>query len=136
MTLSDRTIAIALAAAGAVAYVVAGLGLLTDYDYYGRLAHELLQSRWWLSEAPPWLNELVGCGPERWCVVYPPLPALLAVPFALALPAALSQVLVSRLAGGYPGDPLLAPVFGAPDGFAITGASYRRGNPVFSSVGR
>lgn len=124
MTWSDRTIAIALAAAGAVAYVVAGLGLLTDYDYYGRLAQELLQGRWWLSEAPPWLNELVPCGIDRWCVVYPPLPAVLAVPFAAVLPAALSQVLVSRIAGGVSTGILYLALraFGAPRLVAIIGA--------------
>src|SRR5688500_20049379 len=100
MTWSDRTIAIALAAAGAVAYLVAGLDLLTVYDYYGRLAWAIAQAQWWLTAAPPWLNELVTCGSDRWCVVYPPLPAILAVPFSLFLPTDLSQVLVSRIAGG------------------------------------
>jgi hypothetical protein len=124
MTWSDRTIAIALAAAGAVAYLVAGLDLLTVYDYYGRLAWALAQGQWWLSEAPPWLNELVACGTERWCVVYPPLPAILAMPFTLFLPTDLSQVLVSRLAGGLSTGILFLALraFGAPRLVAITGA--------------
>ena len=100
MTWSDRTVAIALAAAGVLLYVVAGLGLLTDYDYYGRLAWAMVQGRWWVDEAPPWLNELVPCGDARWCVVYPPLPAVLSAPLTLSLPTDLSQVLVSRIAGG------------------------------------
>ncbi len=124
MTWSDRTIAIALAAAGAVAYLVAGIGLLTDYDYYGRLAWAIAQGQWWLAEAPPWLNELVPCGTERWCVVYPPLPAILAVPFTLFFPTDLSQVLVSRLAGGLSTGILFLALraFGAPRLVAITGA--------------
>ena len=124
MTWSDRTIAIALAAAGAGAYLVAGLGLLTDYDYYGRLAQALLQGQWWLSEAPPWLNELVPCGTGRWCVVYPPLPATIAMPFAAVLPPALSQVLVTRIAGGVSAGILYLAfrAFGAPRLVAITGA--------------
>jgi hypothetical protein len=124
MTWSDRTIAIALAAAGAVAYLVAGLDLLTVYDYYGRLAWAIAQGQWWLTEAPPWLNELVTCGSERWCVVYPPLPAILAVPFTLLLPTDLSQVLVSRLAGGVSAGILFLALraFGAPRLVAITGA--------------
>jgi hypothetical protein len=124
MTWSDRRIATGLAAAGAVAYVAAGTGLLTDWDYYGRLAQALLQGRWWLTEAPYWLNELVVCGPERWCVVYPPLPALLTLPLAILLPADLSQVLVSRVAGGVStGIMYLAlRAFGAPRLVAITGA--------------
>lgn len=124
MTWSDRRIATGLAAAGAAAYLVAGIGLLTDYDYYGRLAASLLRGTWWLSEAPPWLNELVRCGPERWCVVYPPLPAILAMPFAAVLPTALSQVLVSRIAGGVSAGILYLAfrAFGAPRLVAITGA--------------
>lgn len=124
MTWSDRRIATLLAAAGAAAYLVAGLGLLTDYDYYGRLAQALTAGHWWLSDAPPWLNELVPCGVERWCVVYPPLPAILAMPFAVVLPTALSQVLVSRIAGGVSAGILYLALraFGAPRLVAITGA--------------
>jgi len=124
MTWSDRTIAIALAATGAAAYLVAGLGLLTDYDYYGRLAQALTVGQWSLTEAPPWLNELVPCGTERWCVVYPPLPAILAVPFAAVLPTALAQVLVSRIAGGVSTGILYLALsaFGAPRLVAISGA--------------
>ena len=124
MTWSDRRIAASLAAAGAAVYLAAGVALLTDYDYYGRLAQALLEGRWWLTEAPPWLNELVACGRDRWCVVYPPLPAILAMPLAIVLPAALSQVLVSRIAGGVSmGIMYLAlRAFGAPRLVAITGA--------------
>ena len=125
MTWSDRRIAIALAASGAVAYLVAGLGLVTDYDYYGRLAQSLLQGQWWVSEAPPWLNELVPCGVERWCVVYPPLPAVLAMPLATVLPTAFAQVLVSRIAGGVSAGILYLALraFGAPRFVAITGTA-------------
>jgi hypothetical protein len=124
MTWSDRRIATLFAAAGALVYLVAGIGLLTDYDYYGRLAQSLLQGRWWLSEAPPWLNELIPCGAERWCVVYPPLPAVLAMPFAAVLPSALAQVLVSRIAGGVSAGILYLALraFGAPRLVAIAGA--------------
>jgi hypothetical protein len=138
MILSDRTIAIALAAAGAALYVVAGLGLLTDYDYYGRLAQALLEGHWWVTEAPPWLNELVPCGVERWCAVYPPLPAILAMPFATVLSPALAQVLVSRIAGGASMGILYLALraFGAPRLVAITGSllSALGTTLLFSSV--
>jgi hypothetical protein len=124
MTWSDRRIAAGLAAAGAAAYLAAGFSLLTDYDYYGRLAQAFLQGHWWVTEAPPWLNELVPCGLERWCVVYPPLPAFLAMPLATVLSTALSQVLVSRIAGGASAGILYLAIraFGAPRAVAITGA--------------
>jgi hypothetical protein len=124
MTWSDRRIATALAAAGAAVYLVAGLGLLTVYDYYGRLAQALLHGQWWLSEAPSWLNELVSCGPERWCVVYPPLPAILAMPLATVLSTALAQGLVSRIFGGVSAGILYLALraLGAPRAVAIVGA--------------
>jgi len=124
MTWSDRNVAVGLAAAGAAVFIVAGLGLLTDYDYYGRLAWAIAQGHWWSDEAPPWLNELVPCGEGRWCVVYPPLPALLAVPLTLLLSTDLSQVLVSRVAGGLSAGILYLALraFGAPKLVSLTGA--------------
>ena len=98
--MSDRSIALSVAFVAAVAYLATGFGLVTDYDYYGRLADAFLHGRWWLLEAPSWLNELLPCGDGRFCVVYPPLPAVIAMPLALFLPTTVSQVLVSRVAGG------------------------------------
>ena len=121
--MSERTIAISLGAIACIAYLAAGLGLLTDYDYYGRLAQAMLDGRWYLLEAPPWLNELLECGDGRWCVAYPPLPALLTVPFAGFLSSALAQVIVSRLAGGVSAGILYLALraFGAPRAVAVCG---------------
>jgi hypothetical protein len=123
--ISDRAIAISLSAIAVVAYLAAGFGLLTDYDYYGRLAQALDGGRWWLEEAPPWLNELLPCGDGRYCVAYPPLPALLTAPFVLLLPSALAQVLVSRVAGGASAGVLFLGLraFGAPRLVSIGGAA-------------
>src|SRR5206468_3698475 len=122
---SDRAIALSLAAIGVLTYLAAGFGLLTDYDYYGRLAQALDGGRWWLDGAPPWLNELLPCGDGRYCVAYPPLPALLTAPLAFFLPTALAQVLVSRIAGGASAGVLFLGLraFGAPRLVAIGGAA-------------
>src|SRR5437763_5507487 len=100
MTVSDRAVAIWIGLIAAAIYVAAGIGLSTDYDYYGRLADAFLHGRWWLTEAPPWLNELLPCGDGRFCVAYPPLPAILSLPFAPFFPTAVAQVVASRIAGG------------------------------------
>jgi hypothetical protein len=50
-------------------------------DYFNRLADAFLHGRIWLAEAPSWLNELIPAGPGRWYVPYPPMPAVLALPF-------------------------------------------------------
>jgi len=123
--MSDRALAISIGAAACIAYLAAGFGLLTDYDYYGRLAQALLAGHWWLDDAPPWLNELLSCGDGRFCVAYPPLPAILTVPFAAFLPSALAQVLVSRLAAGVSAGILYLALraFGAPRAVAIAGTA-------------
>ncbi len=119
-----------MGAGACIVYLAAGFGLLTDYDYYGRLAQAFLAGHWWLDEAPPWLNELLSCGDGRFCVAYPPLPAFLAMPFAAFLPSALAQVLVSRLSGGISAGILFLALraFGAPRAVAIAGT-------VLSAVG-
>src|SRR5207237_581520 len=99
MTVSDRAVAIWIAVIAAAIYVAAGIGLATDYDYYGRLADAFLHGRWWLTEAPPWLNEVLPCGAGRFCVVYPPLPAILSLPFVPFFPTAVSHAVASRIAG-------------------------------------
>src|SRR5437762_11913127 len=125
MRLSDRAAALWIGAIATGVYIAAGIGLATDYDYYGRLAAALVQGRWWVTEAPPWLNELLPCGDGRYCVAYPPLPALLTAPLAFFLPTALAQVLVSRIAGGASGGVLFLGLraFGAPRLVAIGGAA-------------
>ena len=121
--MSERNLAIALGAGACAVYLAAGFGLLTDYDYYGRLAQAMLGGRWWLDEAPPWLNELLPCGDGRWCVAYPPLPAIATIPLALFLPGALAQVLVSRISAGVSAGVLYLALrsFGAPRAVSIAG---------------
>src|SRR5436189_5937914 len=124
MTVSDRAVAIWIAVIAAAIYVAAGVGLATDYDYYGRLADAFLHGRWWLTEAPPWLNELLPCGEGRFCVVYPPLPAILSLPFVPFFPTAVSQVVASRIAGGASAGVLYYGLraYGAPRTYALAGA--------------
>ena len=124
MTLSDRAVAIWIGLIAAAIYVGAGVGLSTDYDYYGRLAEAFVHGRWWLTESPPWLNELLPCGDGRYCVVYPPLPAILSIPLVPFLPTAVAQVIVSRLAGGASAGVLYYGLraYGAPRTYAVAGA--------------
>jgi hypothetical protein len=124
MTVSDRAAAIWIGVIAAGIYVAAGFGLATDYDYYGRLAEAFLHGRWWLTEAPPWLNELLSCGEGRYCVVYPPLPAILSLPLVPFVPTAVAQVVASRVAGGASAGVLYYGLraYGAPRTYALAGA--------------
>ena len=134
----DRSVALAIGLAGALIYVGAGIGLQTDYDYYGRLALALLEGRWWLDEAPPWLNELIPCGDGRFCVAYPPLPAVLALPLVPVFGSAVGQGLVSQVAGGASAGALYLALraLGVPRWIAIAGAvlSLAGTTLLFSSV--
>jgi len=124
MTVSDRAAAIWIGVIAAAIYVGAGIGLTTDYDYYGRLADAILHGRWWLTEAPPWLNELLPCGDGRFCVVYPPLPAILSLPFVPFFSTSVAQVVASRIAGGASAGVLYYGLraYGTPRTYAVAGA--------------
>jgi hypothetical protein len=106
-----------------VAYLLAGWGTQTIYDYHGQLADAIVHGRYWLTSDPYWLNELLSCGDGKWCVAYPPLPAILAIPF-LWLGTATAQDVVSQIAGGASAGVLYLALraYGAPRPVALTGA--------------
>jgi uncharacterized protein (DUF697 family) len=85
--------------------ITAAIYLLTaarepqDFDYFVRLADAFLNGRLYLLEAPSWLNELVPGG-GGWYVVYPPVPALLLVPFVASFGIDFPQQIASSLFGG------------------------------------
>ena len=119
----DGWIAVAIGGLAVVAYVLAGWGAPTVYDYYGRLAEAFVQGRYWLTTDPPWLNELLSCGDGKWCVAYPPLPAILSIPL-LFLGTATAQNVVSQVSGGASAGVLYLALraYGAPRWVAVTGA--------------
>ena len=119
----DRWIAVGIACVAVAGYVLAGWGAPTVYDYYGRLADAFVHGRYWLVDDPPWLNELLACGDGRWCVAYPPLPAILSIPL-LAFGTATAQDLVSQLCGGASAGVLYLALraYGAPRWVAVAGA--------------
>ena len=120
---SERWIALALGCLAVAGYVVAGWAAPTVYDYYGRLADAFVHGRYWLTDDPPWLNELLACGDGRWCVAYPPLPAILSIPLVW-LGTATAQGVVSQVAGGASAGFLYLALraYGAPRWIAVTGA--------------
>lgn len=67
-------------------------------DYYVPLADAFLHGRLHLLEAPSWLNELVPGG-GGWYVVYPPVPALLLMPFVALFGTDFPQQVGSSLYG-------------------------------------
>jgi hypothetical protein len=88
-----------------ITVVAAGLFVLTtsrepsDHDYFVRLADAFLNGRLYLLEAPSWLNELVPGG-GGWYVVYPPVPAIMLMPFVAAFGVEFPQNIASCLYAG------------------------------------
>jgi len=119
----EHWIALCIGCLAVAGYVLAGWNAPTVYDYYGRLADAFVHGRYWLLENPPWLNELLSCGDGRWCVAYPPLPAVLSIPL-LAFGTATAQDIVSQVCGGASAGVLYLALraYGAPRWVAITGA--------------
>jgi len=71
----------------------------TPYDYFTRLADSFLQGKYYLSENPKWLNELVPDGNNKYYVPYPPMPAIIAMPFRFVLGNKFEQQLLAHLLG-------------------------------------
>ena len=71
----------------------------TPYDYFSRLAHAFLNQKYWLENPPPWLNELVPGPLGRFFTVYPPMPAILLMPFTLLFGTGFQQQFLSHILG-------------------------------------
>jgi len=57
----------------------------TSYNYFILLGKQILQGKYYLEKPLPWLNELVTDEEsKRWFVVYPPMPAIVSIPFIMA----------------------------------------------------
>ena len=71
----------------------------SSFDYFVRLAEAFLHGRLYLLEAPSWLNELVPGG-GGWYVVYPPVPALMLLPFVAVFGLEFPQNVASCIYAG------------------------------------
>jgi hypothetical protein len=70
-----------------------------NLDYFVPLADALLHGRLGLLDAPSWLNELVPSGTGQYYVVYPPMPAIVALPFVLLFGSSVDQAQISIALG-------------------------------------
>lgn len=71
----------------------------TPYDYFTRLAQAFLSGRWWLTENPSWLSELIPVDGSKFYVVYPPMPAILLLPFVVVFGKDFPQQYLAHLVG-------------------------------------
>ncbi len=71
----------------------------TPFDYFTRLSDSFLQGKIYLTEKPSWLTELIPAGPGKFYVVYPPMPAILSMPFRLIFKENFQQQYLAHLLG-------------------------------------
>ncbi len=71
----------------------------TPYDYFTRLADAFLHGRSYITENPPWLNELIPAGENKFYVVYSPMPAIISIPFVLLFGTSFPQQYIAHLVG-------------------------------------
>lgn len=81
-----------------IVYFVTSAGR-TPYDYFTRLSDSFLQGKLYITQNPPWLSELIPAGAGKFYVAYPPMPAILAMPFRLIFKEKFEQQYLSQLLG-------------------------------------
>jgi hypothetical protein len=97
---ADALTALAIAVATVAVYLYTSSRDRQQLDYFVRLAAAFLDGRIYLTEAPSWLNELIPGGAGVWYVAYPPMPAVLLVPFVVVFGTDFPQQVASCLFGG------------------------------------
>ena len=90
---------IAIATFAFLVYLLSASREPQSLDYFVRLADAFLHGRIYLTEAPSWLNELVPKDGVYY-VVYPPMPAVLLMPFVAIFGTGFHQQIASCLFGG------------------------------------
>lgn len=95
---ADGWLAIGVFLVAFFAYRFLNHGKFADLHYFVPLADAFLHGRLHLLEHPSWLNELVPFQ-GKYYVVYPPMPALLTVPFLFLWGPGLNQAFLSTIIG-------------------------------------
>ena len=69
----------------------------TPYDYFTRLSSAFLHGKYYITENPSWLSELVPGPYGRFYIIQPPMPAILAMPFVFLFKNFEQQILAHIL---------------------------------------
>lgn len=100
MPVPDLLIGLLLAGVAGIALMLINAGDVAHQHYFLPLAEAFLDGRLWVSDTPPWLNELVFRDGRAY-VVYPPAPVLPLLPvLLLSSGAAVNQAWVSMAVAG------------------------------------
>ena len=70
----------------------------TPYNYFTRLSQSFLNGNLYITQNPSWLNELVPIN-HKYYVVYPPMPAIVIMPYVFLLKEYASQTIFTIILG-------------------------------------
>lgn len=71
----------------------------TPYNYFTRLGDSFLHGKYYITENPSWLSELIPAGLNMFYVPYPPMPAIISIPFVFIFGASFPQQILAQLLG-------------------------------------
>lgn len=71
----------------------------TPHDYFIRLANAFLDGKYYITESPPWLNELIPASSNKFYIPYPPMPAILITPFVKIFKYIFEQQYLAHILG-------------------------------------
>ena len=71
----------------------------TPYNYFTRLAGAFVNGKYWLTEQPSWLTELVPVDIDKYFVVQPPMPAILLTPILFLFGPSFEQQYLAHILG-------------------------------------
>lgn len=82
-----------------VVYLASSFAKETPYNYFVLLSNAFLHGHFYVTQNFPWLNELIPAGAGKYFVVYPPMPAVVLMPFVFLFGEHASQTIFSILLG-------------------------------------
>lgn len=85
---------------GMVIYCLSQPSTVNPFNYFEYLAAAFLDGRLYVTDTPFYFEELVNLGGRSY-VIYPPLPALLLIPFVMLRGISSNQLLLSFILGGF-----------------------------------
>lgn len=71
----------------------------TPYNYFVKLAVAFTNNQYYLTDNPPWLNELIPLADNKFAVVYPPGPAIIIMPLIYVFGENIPQQIIAHLLG-------------------------------------
>lgn len=81
-----------------IIYLITSAGK-TPYDYFVRLADAFIHGRYYLTENPSWLSELIPSSSHKFYVPYPPGPSLLLTPLVFVFGNEFPQQVLAHILG-------------------------------------